>query len=269
VQTASTVSRLVVATSVCVSNTIQTGARTFNEKTLPNPKPLTFQPATHRRFQQVHSLTSTAAKFSSTTLNKVQTLAQNAGAKLAGKDNHERGRPRDPGILNKSMIAFCTVADGIDYATKSLLTTSSQATTSVVNHRYGPEAGNVAKALTGSFRNVGLVYIDASGVSRRGVVKGVAKGMVLGRVKGGGEVMVPPAHVDGLPLGWGDGPLGGPNAGPPIRSEPPLGSPPPYSRSATYSDPVTSTGANSTYYAQSPSPASYKPSPPGNGEYRF
>jgi spartin len=151
-----------------------TGARTFSEKTQPNATPVTFQPSTHQRFQQIHTLSATAAKFSSATVGKVSTLAQNAGAKLARKDKegHERGKPRNPNLLNKSLIAFSTVADSIDYASKSLLASSSHAATQVVAHKYGEEAGGVARDLTGTFKNVGLVYIDASGVSRRAVVRG-------------------------------------------------------------------------------------------------
>src|SRR5690606_13655706 len=49
----------------------------------------------------------------------------------------------------------------------------------------GDEARQVAHGIGSSVRNVGLVYVDASGVSRRAVVKSVAKGMVVGRVRGG------------------------------------------------------------------------------------
>ena len=41
-----------------------------------------------------------------------------------------------------------------------------------------------------SSKNVGLVYIDVTGVSRRAILKSVAKGMVVGKVKGGGEIIV-------------------------------------------------------------------------------
>jgi spartin len=165
--------------------------------------PTTFNPSTHERFQKVHTLTAAAAKFSSATVGKVGQLAQNAGAKLAGKDG-ERGAPRNPNILNKSLIAFGTVADSIDHAGRNLLASGSQAATTVVQHRYGDEAGQVVHNLAGSVRNVGLVYIDASGVSRRAVVRGVAKGMVVGKVKGGGEVIVPPATMEEgeLPPGY-------------------------------------------------------------------
>jgi spartin len=193
VQTAANATRLIVTTSTYISSAITSGARSFTTKTKPNTVPTTFTPSTHQRFQQLHSFSTTAAKFSSQTIGKVGHLAQNAGAKLAGKDqprSRSAGAPANPGILNKSLIAFNTIAEGLEYAGKSLLTTSSTAATQVVGHKYGAEAEDVARSVTGSVKNVGLVYIDASGVSRRAVVKGVAKGMVVGRVSGGGEVVV-------------------------------------------------------------------------------
>lgn len=224
VQTAATASRLIVTTSTYISNALSQGAQTFTERTKPNPTPTTFQPSTHERAQQVHTLTSTAVKFTSVAAGKVSQLAQNAGARLVNKDKEQtRGTPRNPNILNKSLIAFSTVADSIDYASKSLLNSTSQAATQMVGHKYGAEAGEISKNLTGAFKNVGLVYIDASGVSRRAVVKGVAKGMVVGKVKGGGEVIVAGnERIDGLPIGRGDRPLGGAHAGSPSGSATPI-----------------------------------------------
>jgi len=257
VQTAATASRLIVTTSAYISNALTQGAQTFAERTKPNTTPTTFQPSTHERFQQVHTLTSTAARFSSVAVGKVSQLAQNAGAKLAGKDKEQtRGKPRNPNILNKSLIAFSTVADSIDYASKSLLNSSSQAATQMVTHKYGAEAGDISKSVTGAVKNVGLVYIDAQGVSRRAVVKGVAKGMVVGKVKGGGEVILPgnKETIDGLPLGWGDGPLGGAHAGPPSRANTPIPTshtpPPPGYTPAEY--PANGEGSNSMYFAPPP-----------------
>ena len=87
-------------------------------------------------------------------------------------------------------MAFSTIADGIDQAGRNLLTSTSTAATTVVGHRFGPEAGDISRSLGGGFKNVGLVYIDAAGVSRRAIVKSVAKGMVVGKVKGGGDLIV-------------------------------------------------------------------------------
>ncbi|RAL65788.1 hypothetical protein DID88_005453 [Monilinia fructigena] len=88
------------------------------------------------------------------------------------------------------MMAFSTIADGIDQAGRNLLASTSTAATTVVEHRYGPEAGDISRSIGGGFKNVGLVYIDATGVSRRAIVKSVAKGMVVGKVRGGGDLIV-------------------------------------------------------------------------------
>ncbi len=60
----------------------------------------------------------------------------------------------------------------------------------MVSHRWGDEAGEISKNIGGGFKNVGLVYIDVTGVSRRAILKSVAKGMVVGKVPGGGELIV-------------------------------------------------------------------------------
>ncbi|CUS08275.1 unnamed protein product [Tuber aestivum] len=219
VGTAATASRLIVTTSSYIANAIQSGADTFTRKTKANETPLTFSPSTHNRVRQLHTLSSSAAKLSSQAVGQVSKHAQNLGARIAGRS--EKGRPANPGLLNKSLVAFSTIADGIDYASKSLLASGSIAATTMVGHKYGQEAREVAYGLTGSVKNVGLVYVDASGVSRRAIVKGVAKGMVVGKVRGGGSIVVPGQNevVDGIPKGWGDGPLGGPHPGPPSRSQ--------------------------------------------------
>ena len=151
---------------------------------------MTFQPSTHNRVRQFHNYTVTGAKVSAGTVGKVQDVAQNFGARLAGKTGERSNEPSaKPGLLNKGMIAFSTIADSIDHASRLILTTGSQAATVMVGHRYGAEAGEIARGITGSVKNVGLVYVDAAGISRRAVVKSVAKGMVVGKVKGGGEVI--------------------------------------------------------------------------------
>jgi len=228
VSTAATASRLIVTMSSHVANALQSGADNFTKRTKPNVVPVTFQPSTHSRVRQLHKFSTTAAEFSASTIGQVSKHAQNIGARVAGrtKERSEKGVPEKPGLLNKSLIAFSTIADGIDYATKAVLASGSNAATTVVGHKYGEEARSIAHGLTGSVKNVGLVYVDASGVSRRAIVKGVAKGMVVGKVRGGGDVIVPGQGepIDGIPQGWNDGHLGGAYAGPP--SQTPLYNPP-------------------------------------------
>jgi spartin len=181
--------------------------------------------------EQLHNFSSSAAKLSSETIGRATYFAQTAGAKLAGHKprepnvNTERGRPSKPGILNKSMIAFGVVSDGLEHAGKTLLGHGQEAATKVVSHKFGPEAGQVARRATGSIKNVGLVYIDAAGVSRRAVIKGVAKGVVIGHVKGGGDVIVPGGDQRGEKVGTPGSPG---RAGPSGTGSPPPGPPPSY-----------------------------------------
>ncbi|KAK7531160.1 senescence-associated protein-domain-containing protein [Phyllosticta citricarpa] len=190
VQNAAAASRLIVTGSSYISNMMTTGAEGFVKKTKPNNKPVTFQPATHQRVRKIHDFTSSAASLSAKTVGQATKYAQNLGASISGRTRKDKGADYKPGILNKSMIAFSTVVDGIEASGRSLLQSGSAAATAMVGHKYGEDAGRLTADLSGGVKNVGLVYIDVAGVSRRAVLKSVAKGMVVGRVKGGGEVVV-------------------------------------------------------------------------------
>ncbi|KAL4809168.1 senescence-associated protein-domain-containing protein [Aspergillus unguis] len=239
VQSSATASRLIVTGSTYLANAMTSGADAFTKKVKPNPKPATFSDATHTRIRKIGTFSTGAADISSKTVGQVGRYAQNFGASLAGRKDNGKARSQKskvpahgkPGILNKSMIAFSTLADGIEQGARNVMTSGSSAASSMIGHRYGAEAGTVASNLTGGIKNVGLVYIDASGVSRKAVLKSVAKGMVVGRMKDGQEVIV----------GSGDGgqfspPSTGPSTSPVARRPSPSPTPPPaYGASGTYS----------------------------------
>lgn len=202
VQNAAIASRLIVTGSGYLADTIKSGATSFTKNTKPNPKPMTFTPTTQARVRKLNSLTQGAVDLSAKTVGQVSRYAQSLGATMArrgeakatGAKGYDRdGRPLDeykPGLLNKSMMAFSTVADGIEFSARQLLQSGSTAASTVVGHRYGSEAGEVAAHIAGGVKNVGLVYVDATGVSRKAVIKSVAKGMVVGRMPGGRELVV-------------------------------------------------------------------------------
>ncbi|KAI1110889.1 senescence-associated protein-domain-containing protein [Nemania sp. NC0429] len=188
-------SRLIVTTSNLVSNAMYNGSDTFTKSTKASSKPLTFNPATHERVRRIGKFSGGMAEMSAKTVGQVSKVAQNLGAHLAGRGykdkNGKRGIGPDgehiesfkPGLLNKSLMAFSTVADGIDHATRTLLNSASSSATTMVTHRWGDEAGELSKHLSGSAKNVALVYVDVTGVSRKAIVKAVGKGMVVGKVK--------------------------------------------------------------------------------------
>lgn len=222
VQTSATASRLVVTGSSYLSNVLTSGAEGFTKKVKPNPKPMTFSDSTHTRIRKIGNFSTGAADLSAKTVGQVGKYAQNLGASLSRRkdDSGKRSNPNEskPGMLNKSMIAFTTLADGIEQSARQVLTSGASAASTIVAHRYGDEAGSVASNLTGGVRNVGLVYIDASGVSRKAVLKSVAKGMVVGRMKDGQQVVVGAGDGGDVPpemAGAQTGQTGaGPSAGP-------------------------------------------------------
>jgi spartin len=188
-------SRLIITTSDFVSNAMQGGSESFTKNTKAASKPMTFNPATHERVRRIGKLSVGAAEMSSKTVGQVSKVAQNLGAHLLGRGQKDKsgtrgygpdGQPLDnfkPGLLNKSLMAFSTITDGIDQAAKNLLESASSSATTVVTHRWGDEAGELSKHLGGSVKNVGLVYVDVTGVSRKAIIKAVGKGMVVGKVK--------------------------------------------------------------------------------------
>ncbi|RKF82714.1 putative protein spg20 [Golovinomyces cichoracearum] len=201
VSKATTASRLIVTTSDYVTKTLQSQADSFTQKTKPNPKPLKFQPVTHDRIRKVCHITENAAGISSKTVRQVQKYAHNIGASVSKRDKtHTKasnigpdGKTTNsykPGLINQGLVAFSTLADGIDHAGRSILSGTSTAVSTVVGHRYGPEAGEITKNIGGGVRNVGLVYIDASGISRRAIVKSLVKGMVVGKLPNGENLVV-------------------------------------------------------------------------------
>ncbi|OHE93940.1 hypothetical protein CORC01_10727 [Colletotrichum orchidophilum] len=199
VSNASKASRLIVTSSDLITKGLQSSADSFTKKTKATTEPVTFTPAAHDRVRRINQFSTKAAGLSATTVGAVGKVAQNLGATLARKkDGSGRGYDKDgnpiegykPGLLNRSLMAFNTVADGIDQAGRNLLTGTSSSVSQMVEHRWGSEAGQVSRNIGGGFKNVGLVYIDVTGVSRRAILKSVAKGMVVGKVKGGGEIIV-------------------------------------------------------------------------------
>jgi spartin len=248
VQSSATASRLIVTGSTYLASAIASGAESFQKRTQPSPTPLKFSDATHARIRKVGTFSNSAADLSARTVGQVGKVAQNLGASLARKKDSDRKKGIDkrnpppeykPGVLNKSMIAFSTLADGIEQGARNMLFSGASAASSMIDHRYGNEAGSVAQNLTGGIKNVGLVYIDATGVSRRALLKSVAKGMVVGRMRDGQQVVVgggdggqvPAGAVEGVP-----GPSGLGVRDPVARRASPSPTPPPaYGASGTMS----------------------------------
>ncbi|KAK3906321.1 Spc98 family-domain-containing protein [Staphylotrichum tortipilum] len=203
VSNASAASRFIITGSDMLAKLLQSQADGFTKKAQPAAKPMTFKPATREHVRRINNFTGGAATLSAKTVGQIAKVAQNFGASVGGHGKNKDGTPRKgydkdgkpldtykPGLLNKSMMAFSTVMDGVEQAGRNLLSSTSDAATVVVRHKWGDEAGEMSKNLGGGVKNVGLVYIDVTGVSRRAILKSVAKGMVVGHTAAGESIVV-------------------------------------------------------------------------------
>ncbi|KAK3996781.1 Spc98 family-domain-containing protein [Cladorrhinum sp. PSN332] len=201
VSNASAASRLIITGSDMLAKLLQGQADNYTKRATPAAKPMTFQPTTREHIRRINTFTGGAASLSAKTVGQIGKVAQNFGAHLGGHGDKAKGKkgfdkdgkPLEtykPGFLNKTMMAFSTVMDGVDHASRHLLSSTSEAATTVVQHKWGDEAGDISRSIGGGVRNVGLVYIDVTGVSRRALIKSVAKGMVVGKTVNGESVIV-------------------------------------------------------------------------------
>jgi len=104
-----------------------------------------------------------------------------------------------PGWVQEGVAALSTVMDGLAVGTKTVFSDTGDAATTAIGHKYGQEAGQMAASLGGGLRNVGLVYVDITGIPRKAVIRSLAKGVIVGRVKDatGEERDVVVGDVDG------------------------------------------------------------------------
>jgi hypothetical protein len=159
--------------------------------------PVTFQPSTLERVRKIHHLSNSAVVISAKATGFLASAAHSLGSGIRHKLGSEDKPGKKPGFLNKSLIAFETIADSIDTSTKQLLGTTSNAATNVVRHKYGDQAADISHGLGSTVRNVGLVYVDAHGVTRKALIKGTAKGMLFKtKVGDGNEVILGGGPLD-------------------------------------------------------------------------
>ena len=148
--------------------------------------PVNFQPTTLERVRKIHHLSNNAVQLSAKATGFIASAAHSLGSGV--RSRFVTNKPgKKPGFLNKSLIAFETIADSIDTSTKQLLSTGSDAATTVVRHKYGDQAADISHSFGSAVKNVGLVYVDARGVTRKALIKGAAKGMLFKAKVGNGD----------------------------------------------------------------------------------
>jgi spartin len=84
----------------------------------------------------------------------------------------------------KFIIAAKLIAATVGDSGKKIADVGSERLIAAVNHKYGAEAAHSTRILTGTARNVALVYIDVTGLGRRALLKSAGKHIYRARIKG-------------------------------------------------------------------------------------
>lgn len=191
--TAAGISKGLIYASETLTKGLDRAASWYTTSRAPTEKPLVFKETTKRNIAKMSQITGTGAKYSHKAVGAVQNLAASLGERLTARDakkaakepiDPKTGKPKEqkPGFLNRSLIAFSTVMDGVDQATQNALRGATQSSSQVIHHKYGEEARDLSLEFGNSVSNVTTVYIDARGISRRAILKGFGKGAVRGVV---------------------------------------------------------------------------------------
>ncbi|KAF8881931.1 hypothetical protein CPB84DRAFT_1838237 [Gymnopilus junonius] len=79
------------------------------------------------------------------------------------------------------LISADLILSTVDDSLRKVLDVSSEQVGRVVQHKYGSEAAQTSMLMTGTARNVGLVYIDMRGIGRRALLRRAGKEFVKAR----------------------------------------------------------------------------------------
>ena len=178
-----------------IATGLQKGSVWVNSRSAPTEKDVEFSAITKSGTRRIHQVSSGVGKISSKTVSAIAAVAEKAGGKVAG-----HGKPVDPkdpskgnkkhGVLSQSAFALITVLEALDHGGKQIIGAASSSTSSVVKHRYGSQAGQIAEELGGSVKNVALVYFDVKGIGHRALLKSSIKGGVKARMSDGRQVVL-------------------------------------------------------------------------------
>ncbi|KII89312.1 hypothetical protein PLICRDRAFT_604154 [Plicaturopsis crispa FD-325 SS-3] len=96
----------------------------------------------------------------------------------------EPGPSQKMGTRERLILSADLIWTTLDDSTKQLLDVGSQKIGDAIGHKYGPHAAANTNLMTGTARNIVLVYVDMRGIGRRALLKRAGKEFVKARVAG-------------------------------------------------------------------------------------
>ncbi|KAH8930407.1 hypothetical protein BT69DRAFT_677782 [Atractiella rhizophila] len=161
--------------------------------------PLVFHPLAKEGVQKTYQATQQVVNFSSATISHLSTTASRFGDRVGRSlkfgDGSGSGQPNKSAgafksALGKTLVAIGNVADGLGTGTKNVVDAAGNSSTTIISHKYGDEAGEVARQVGGIIKGVVVVYVDARGVVRQVVLKSAGKSAIKAQMSDGRQVVL-------------------------------------------------------------------------------
>ncbi|EGG04452.1 uncharacterized protein MELLADRAFT_78348 [Melampsora larici-populina 98AG31] len=188
------ISRGIVTGADILTRLMNSSSSSYLSKAPPATTPMTFSPTAKANSQRLLKVSKTANQVSSKTVRLIGGLASKVGDQIGKSAGIQHVPGQAPptgtrGYVHNGIRAFATVMETVETSGKKVLSTASSSAASVVRHKYGEEAGQLADDTTQSIQHVVLVYVDASGMTRKALLRSAGKAAVRGRMKDGREVI--------------------------------------------------------------------------------
>ncbi|KAJ3043106.1 hypothetical protein HDV00_005720 [Rhizophlyctis rosea] len=191
--TADYMSSGIVTASSVIGTGIINASEALKKHITPSEKEHTVSPSVLNAMKNANEFTGKTAKVTKTAVNTLFDVAmavgQKAGSSLRRKPK-EGAPPKQNSagweLLMSTAQAAVTVLDAGMEGAKSIARDTATATHSLLRHKYGDQVADAFYHSAGTIGNIGLVYFDAKGVSKRAFIKKAAKEAVLSvRMKDG------------------------------------------------------------------------------------
>jgi hypothetical protein len=150
---------------------------------------------TRKRIEQVNALSVKAAAVSGVASSVIKKWAGKAGESLASAHaSQKKDTGKDNGKWHKTAKNVTQLVDEVsttlEHSFVDVVDKASVHGSAVVSQMYGTEAGEASVGAFGILKNSTIVYVDMTGVTRKAIVTGVAKGALKYKLKDGRRVSV-------------------------------------------------------------------------------
>eukprot|EP00760_Papus_ankaliazontas_P010950 PhM_4_TR14600/c0_g1_i1/m.31500/K19366/SPG20; spartin len=190
---------------------ISKGADLAVSKVKPRPKPTEVSSATMTKLGVARTMTKSGVAISATMAQTAIGVTMLLADQIATQVNKsERGKvlrdPRLEGVKKVGLAAVGVAADVISNATeatKAVLTCTADATSKIVDHRYGTQAGEACKQSMGILTDTYAITMNAERLGAKAIAKRAgreAAKKVLSSPEGAAAPLVPPPALSAPPV---------------------------------------------------------------------